>query len=840
MIGNNYAFSALKEEMRSAMKAKVLGILLLLLPCLTQGQVPTLGRDFWVTFPENGAASGSAVQTLYIAVSAVDTCSGSATIPNTTWRQTFWLAAGQTALIVVPDSIGHVRGSEVVVDKGIHVQTTGTASVSLLNMCTGSMDACNVLSTPALRDQYVVQTYPSGVGDSTVMSCSQFAVVATQNGTTVDIVPSSPTHGGIAAGATITVNLGRGGVYQVQSVAGGDLSGSTVRARDCMPIAVFQGNSSALIPDSCSTGDMLVDQAVPTAYWGRHFVVTSTVGRTSDRCRVTSLYDSCHVSLGDSVLTTIDALQTYEFELHGSQEAVYLETSQPAYVCIYLTSNCEGGNGGDPAMVVVNPVEQRVRELAFYAYVSSWVPNLYVNIVAQRDGCSTMRIDTLVLGPLFHPVPGNSEYVYARVPIGSGAHVIHGGSRGFTAHIYGMGNGNVGNSFAYSAGAMMRKESNQLFVDSVWTGLLPDTLHFCQGDCAELSVKLAGSVADVYWTFEDSVATEQGVAVSHCFDSVGFYDVEVRVTNDSSGCFGDEDGDLIKLPVRVTPSYFYSASDTIHVSRLPWRFGGKMYYGAVENDTLRKLTKAKCDSIIVYSLFVYDDTVYIDLYDSVCAGQPYARNGFQLTGEETAYSDDDVRLFVRVDSITVYRLHLTLLLPTVSSIDVVPNEGDGYFLMAHQNSDFYYWSSQPFDPGLVSQQNLQSVNISPRDTTTYILLSGYRTMDDTLYLACRSSDSVTLAPRRSSAIWIPNIFVPGDGDNGLFKVIAESLYSFEIRIYNRFGQMVFHTRDINEGWDGKWNTTPCPQGAYTYYIRYSDSVTPTSTNSLLGTVTLLR
>lgn len=822
------------------MKAKVLGVLLFLFPCYVLGQIPTLGNDFWVTFPENSAADEAIVKTLYIAVSAVDTCSGTATIPRTSWHQSFWMAAGHTALIVVPDSIGHMYGSEVVATKGIRVQTTGTASVSMMNMCSGSIDACNVLSSQALRDQYVVQTYPTVEGDSNAASFSQFAVVATQDATTIDIVPSAPTRGGSPAGNTITVTLNRGQVYQLQSAPGGDFSGTTVRARDCMPIAVFQGNSNAFIPDTCVTGDMLVDQAVPTAYWGRHFVVTATVGRNSDRCRVTSLYDSCHVSIGDSVVTTIDALQTYEFDLSDTLEAVYLETSQPSYVCLYLTSICAGGNGGDPAMVVVNPVEQRVRGMAFYSYISSYTPNRYVNIVAQTDGYSTMRIDTLMLQPYFRPVPGNGEYVYARVPIGSGDHVIFGGSRGFTAHVYGLGNGTNGTSYAYSAGAMMRKESNQLLVNNVWTGLLPDTLHFCQGDCAEFSVKLAGSVADVFWTFEDSAATGQGVVVSHCFDSVGFYDVEVLVSNDSSGCFGDEDGDLIKLPVLVTPSYFYSASDTIHVSRLPWRFGGKLYYGAVENDTLRKLTKAQCDSIIVYSLFVYDDTIYIDLFDSVCAGQPYARNGFHLTAEETAYFDDDMRLFIRVDSITVYRLHLTLLLPTVSTIDVVPNEGEGYYLMAHQNADYYYWTSQPYDPNLLRQQYHNAINVSPEDTTTYFLSTGYRTLGDTLFAPCATSDSVTLFPRRGSTIWVPNVFIPGDGDNGCFKAVAVGLHCFEMSIYNRMGQRVFHTKDINEGWDGKWNTVPCPQGAYTYFIRYSDSVTPTSTNSLSGTVTLLR
>ena len=69
---------------------------------------------------------------------------------------------------------------------------------------------------------------------------------------------------------------------------------------------------------------------------------------------------------------------------------------------------------------------------------------------------------------------------------------------------------------------------------------------------------------------------------------------------------------------------------------------------------------------------------------------------------------------------------------------------------------------------------------------------------------------------------LPNVFTPnGDGDNDLFTPILPFRYikSIDINIYNRWGQIMFHTIDPMINWDGKDQTThgECPDGVY-YYI----------------------
>jgi gliding motility-associated-like protein len=70
----------------------------------------------------------------------------------------------------------------------------------------------------------------------------------------------------------------------------------------------------------------------------------------------------------------------------------------------------------------------------------------------------------------------------------------------------------------------------------------------------------------------------------------------------------------------------------------------------------------------------------------------------------------------------------------------------------------------------------------------------------------------------------PNAFTPdGDGLNDEFKAIGQpdNLTSFRIMIFNRWGQMVFETKDITHSWDGTYKNQAAPAGTYVYRISYS-------------------
>jgi gliding motility-associated-like protein len=71
------------------------------------------------------------------------------------------------------------------------------------------------------------------------------------------------------------------------------------------------------------------------------------------------------------------------------------------------------------------------------------------------------------------------------------------------------------------------------------------------------------------------------------------------------------------------------------------------------------------------------------------------------------------------------------------------------------------------------------------------------------------------------SLTIPNAFSPnGDGVNEKIFVIPAGIVSLlEFRIFNRWGDLVFETSDINEGWDGIYNGEEQELGTYVYYVK---------------------
>ena len=72
-----------------------------------------------------------------------------------------------------------------------------------------------------------------------------------------------------------------------------------------------------------------------------------------------------------------------------------------------------------------------------------------------------------------------------------------------------------------------------------------------------------------------------------------------------------------------------------------------------------------------------------------------------------------------------------------------------------------------------------------------------------------------------SLLQIPNLITPDSpsGTNQVFKVKYQSLASFEMWVYNRWGQQLFHTKDPSHGWNGTQGGKPVPTGAYYYLIK---------------------
>ena len=104
---------------------------------------------------------------------------------------------------------------------------------------------------------------------------------------------------------------------------------------------------------------------------------------------------------------------------------------------------------------------------------------------------------------------------------------------------------------------------------------------------------------------------------------------------------------------------------------------------------------------------------------------------------------------------------------------------------------------------------------------------------------CKDSVTNYVMVRPNFTFYVPNSFTPnGDFKNDVFHAFGEGVVAYELRIFDRWGKLIFITNDINIGWDGKINGGEAPVGVYFYKINYTDGVN--KKKIVTGNVTLLK
>jgi len=103
-------------------------------------------------------------------------------------------------------------------------------------------------------------------------------------------------------------------------------------------------------------------------------------------------------------------------------------------------------------------------------------------------------------------------------------------------------------------------------------------------------------------------------------------------------------------------------------------------------------------------------------------------------------------------------------------------------------------------------------------------------------LGCTASDSV-LVKKCSGNVFVPDAFSPdGNGLNDIFRIYAnpDEITDFSMLIFTRWGEQVFETNNMLNGWNGLRQGQFCPEGTYIWTIRYKS----TAAGAAAGVVTL--
>ena len=178
---------------------------------------------------------------------------------------------------------------------------------------------------------------------------------------------------------------------------------------------------------------------------------------------------------------------------------------------------------------------------------------------------------------------------------------------------------------------------------------------------------------------------------------------------------------------------------------------------------------------------------------------------------------------------TIYaslEVHPEAVLELGDSIVLFP--GESHRMNPHTNGLYFTW----FPPLGLSSTTVSNPLASPVVNTRYFVTT-------TTEAGCVASDSVDIVVREETVMDLPNAFTPGSAPNDIFKLNKRGIATLKaFKIYNRWGNLVFETTNVEEGWDGTYKGTPQPMGVYVYQI---DAVTNSGKRfTKQGNVTLIR
>lgn len=316
-----------------------------------------------------------------------------------------------------------------------------------------SSDAFLALPKPELGTHYVVMSYPNTIAPDPTGELfnrsdfpSQFAVVATEDNTTVTIKPTVRLTNRTSTDQ-FSVLLNSGDIFfaQAENKVGLDLTGTEIRSNQ--PVVVYGSHQRANIPYNDAVGrDHLVEQLLPVSRWTNrpiltpHYQIPKTVN-DANIARVMALNDDTELSIDSTFFKTLKALETVEIPLN---KAELLTATGPIQVAQFQHSTVddqlmrmENDSIGDPFMMLAFAPEQFDSVYAFESYNTKDFKYHFINVVIPTERIPSLLLDGGPVNAPFVRIPKTS-YSYAQIPLKAGFHQIRARAP-FGLYIYGYG-----------------------------------------------------------------------------------------------------------------------------------------------------------------------------------------------------------------------------------------------------------------------------------------------------------------------------------------------------------------------------------------------------------------
>jgi len=288
-------------------------------------------------------------------------------------------------------------------------------------------------------------------------------------------------------------------------------------------------------------------------------------------------------------------------------------------------------------------------------------------------------------------------------------------------------------------------------------------------------------------------------------------------------------GTSMDITANPPSTLMYTATITDGCESTPLILTTEVYVAPVPIPTMAVVDDGICEPA-VFELSITTDPAMVGSYVWVLSDGQMAANESPYFTDSMMHGSYNVQLIVTsplgcIDSITNNNFITSFQLPVaqfawspnpVQMFNTELNFSNQTFLGAE-----YYWT---FEDGVPAYSSLERPNVQfPHGVTgTYdvqLITISEEGCIDTLIR------TITVLPE--VLVFAPNSFTPdGDEFNQYWKVALEGIdvYSYHCEIYNRWGEMIFESKDLEVGWDGTYNGKLVEQGTYLWKITARDAV----------------
>jgi gliding motility-associated-like protein len=396
-----------------------------------------------------------------------------------------------------------------------------------------------------------------------------------------------------------------------------------------------------------------------------------------------------------------------------------------------------------------------------------------------------------------------------------------------------------------------------------------DIIKTCTGDSLVFTDLSVGDTTITWsWDFGDGT-TSTDINPGHMFPGTGTFDIILAIT-DSGGCFNQ---DTVTISTYLEPPVAgFSVSPPPYCTNIPISFfnsstgQGLVYewiFGTATTNEFEPVFTFTAAGLYTVYLVVTDsigckDTVSANLTinpgviaafnfepDVLCTGDLITFNNvsagdfsgvhWDFGNGTTDTSSTSVELVYNSSGtyeVTIIIQHDVCLPDTFSETVTVY---DYPFVTLGNDTSICIGESIVLDAGNPNYQHDWStgeqtqaivVSLVPQTVIVYVSNNG-----------CIGKDTIFV--ENACPFFVPTAFTPNnDGINDVYKIITDGTNEFELKIFNRWGQLVYISSDADGYWDGNFEGLPEEMGAFIYSlsIRFNNGIS----RVMNGNITLIR